>query len=200
MYRLRLITEGKTDRSLIRSLLIRHEIENVHILEPKIEEQGGYTWLRQNLSLFLKATDTQRFGIVVDTDGNRAARWQSLRDRLRELGVPDIPDNCPENGWHSAKHGVWLVHGADGQGALEDLSLSLISPDDPVLPHARYAVTNAPEQLLTKKSKAVYGTWLAWQNAGAGMAEGVAKQSGKVNLDAPPAQAFVAWIKARLPE
>ena len=121
-FQLRLITEGKTDRTLLETLL-DHKQRHIDIprLPPKdVKDAGGYSWLtkRGNLDAFLNAGDAERFGIIVDADTNPIARWESLRNRLVEFAfdADQLPGILPADGLVATfpkrrPVGVWLMPG-----------------------------------------------------------------------------------------
>ena len=204
MFKLRLITEGKTDRTLLESLL-DHKTRGIDIprLAPKDDpDAGGYEWLVKvgNLDAFL-ATDSERFGIIVDADLNASDKWRSLRDRLISYGFDEsqLPASIGADGLamtFQAKRplGVWIMPDNLSQGNVEDFFTKLIKPGDQLLDQAKKCVGGLPGQLLpdTGRSKAVYRTWLAWQKGGDGMSPQTAFHANR--YDAAKAEAFLAWI------
>lgn len=200
--KLQIFVEGSTDRSLFRKILDHHQVEGVVFYEPKSEDAGGKDWLRTNLGRLLKEGNAERFGLVLDADRDAAAKWQSIAGAMRKIAIPvvdgnDLPATYPANGLVNGNFGVWIVNpSSDLPGDLEGLKLSLAQNDN-VLQPAKAAVAREPE-LLTKTSKAVFGTWLAWQRKGAGMVEAEAWKEGLLQIDGTIANDFVAWVRRLL--
>jgi hypothetical protein len=197
---LELFFEGKTDRSLFRRLLNHSQVEGVVFYEPKTEDQGGKDWLKTNVAQLLKQSRALRFGLVLDGDDDPAAAWQRWRDALNQADVPvvdkqDLPADYPNGGFNQGNFGIWMITPDLGlPGDLESLKVRLIQPGDKILGPAQEAVRREPE-LLKKVSKAVFGTWLAWQRRGAGMVEAEAWLDNLLKIDGETAQDFVAWVQ-----
>lgn len=200
--RLQIFVEGKTDRELFRRILNHHQVEGVVFFEPKSEDAGGEGWLRKNLSRLLKEGNAERFGLVLDADRDTAAKWQSIARALSKTAISvvdahDLPTAYPAGGFVNGNFGVWLVDPAsDLPGDLESLKLSLVQSNH-VLDPAKAAVAREPK-LLTKTTKAILGTWLAWQRQGAGMVEAEAWTEGLLQIEGDVANDFVAWVKRLL--
>ena len=206
MFKLRLITEGKTDRTLLESLLA-HTQRQIEIPQLAPKDDGGYDWLikRGNLDTFLGAGDAERFGVIVDADTNPLARWESLRNRLVEFAfdADQLPKNLPTDGLVATfpkkrPLGVWLMPDNGSPGNVEDFFTSLIGPNDALLPQAKKCVGALPVELLPEsgRAKAVYRTWLAWQKRGDGMSP---KTAFAAKLyDSSKAESFLTWIQRLL--
>ena len=200
--KLQIFLEGSTDRAFFRKILNHHQVEGVIFYEPKSEDAGGKDWLRKNLSRLLKEGNAERFGLVLDADHDAAAKWQSIAAAMRKIAISvvdgdDLPAAYPASGFVDGNFGVWIVDPAsDLPGDLESLKLSLVQSDD-VLEPAKAAVAREP-QLLTKTSKAVFGTWLAWQRKGAGMVEAEAWTEKLLQIEGAIATDFVAWVRRML--
>ena len=208
-FQLRLITEGKTDRTLLETLL-DHKQRHIDIprLPPKdVKDAGGYSWLtkRGNLDAFLNAGDAERFGIIVDADTNPIARWESLRNRLVEFAfdADQLPGILPADGLVATfpkrrPVGVWLMPGNGSPGNVEDFFTSLIRPSDALLSQARKCVGAMPAALMPEsgRAKATYRTWLAWQDGGDGMSPRTAFEAKL--YDPAKAESFRNWIQRLL--
>jgi hypothetical protein len=204
MVELQLITEGRTDRTLLENLL-DHLARGIDIprFAPKDNpDAGGYNWLVQTgrLDSFLRVADIKRFGIVVDADRDAAAKWDSLRGRLIAFGYAEslLPRSLDSNGLvvklGTRPLGVWLMPDNVSPGNVEDFFTSLIQPSDPLIHQARKCVGSIAAELIPEsgRSKAIYRTWLAWQKGGDGMSPRTAHHA---NLyDSAKAASFLRWI------
>jgi len=82
-----------------------------------------------------------------------AARWQSLRDRLIDLGYPGVrkdPDpqgtvlEPPADGL-LPRVGIWIMPDNQTTGILEDFLLSLVPPESRLYAHVRASIASIPE-------------------------------------------------------
>jgi hypothetical protein len=194
-----LLTEGKSDA------LVANHLADWHGL-PDYYDFGAYEGCEQLLEALpvrLKESGRQRVAVVVDANGDPAARWQALHDRVAPLGYAP-PPNSEAGGVVLAapaglpRLGLWLMPDNGSPGMLEDLLLSLIRPGDTLLPHARTAVAGVPVVVGRFKdahaTKAIAFTWLAWRDA-PGSSFGPAIKSGAFDANAPAATALIAWLR-----
>lgn len=206
MFKLRLITEGKSDKTLLETLL-DHKARSIEIPRISPKNEGGYDWLvgRGKLDTFLAAGDAQRFGIIVDADTDPVARWASLRNRLCQFGFAEasLPITLPAEGLVATfprrrPLGVWLMPNNESKGNVENFFADLIRPADQLLPQAAKCVGALPADLMPEsgRAKATYRTWLAWQKGGDGMSPQTAFEAGLYEVER--AQQFLRWIDALL--
>lgn len=209
-----LLVEGQDDQHVVWHLCEQHRLsERFDVSIPgDDDEQGGIQPLLADIPVRLRLPALRTLGIMIDADRSAEARWQSVRDAVPEPLREAIPPTPVANGWvadpvdfygTTIRVGIWLMPGDDArQGMLEDFALRLIKDDDSLLPIA-ISTLDEVEQLeaaapqryaTTHRSKALIHTWLVWQqNPGRPM--GTAIKAGYLRHDAPPALAFVAWLR-----
>lgn len=191
--------EGKDDSAVVQSLLNQHAVPVVF----SVAEQVGVDELLATFFAELRVAGRERFGIVVDGNGDPAARWDSIRSTLVHEGYEAPPIRLGAGGFvidgprGRPVFGAWIMPDNASAGALEDFAASLVPDADPLWKRAREAVDSIPEAERrfspTHRSKAHIHTWLAWQ-AGPGSPMGQAITKGDLDAHAPPAAAFVAWL------
>ena len=130
--------------------------------------------------------------------------WQSVSDRLRSVGVDDIPKTIPQEGFigvsaqFKTRVGVWLMPDNRTQGALEQFLETLIADRDALFDHARHATTAAKGAgarfPARAEAKAALHAWLAWQEE-PGRPYGVAVRAKYFGHDSQEAIAFVDWFR-----
>ncbi|HEX8213646.1 MAG TPA: DUF3226 domain-containing protein [Longimicrobium sp.] len=193
--------EGKDDSAVANSLCAAHEVpQGICKVEPK----NGVNEILDTFFTRLKAPGAERFGIVVDANGNAQARWDSIRRTLSEYGYAEIPERLLLGGMivpappHRPLFGAWIMPDNGAPGALEDFASALVPRDDVLWKRAGEAVDAIPEQdrrfPAGRRSKAHMHTWLAWQEQpGSPMGQAIGK--GDLDAHAPAAQSFVAWLR-----
>jgi hypothetical protein len=203
-----LLVEGKNDRHVIWALCEQYQLPeefSVEVPEEDGVDQQGIDVLLRGLPDRLKQETLQTLGIVVDADQELQGRWNSLCDRLRFNGYPDLPTNlpdagliCPSPNLRLPKLGIWLMPNNQLPGMLEDFVACLVPPEDALLARARaiLAELEAAElhrYSLVHRPKALIHTWLAWQDK-PGMPMGQAITAKVLHKDAELAQRFVTWL------
>lgn len=194
--------EGKDDSAVTQSLCAAHEL-------PKFEVQAknGIEEILDTFFTRLRAPGADRFGVIVDANGNAQARWDSIRRTLGEEGYLEIPERLERDGMivprtrHRPLFGAWIMPDNGSTGALEDFAASLIPEGDALWTRAGEAVDALPEQRFPapRRSKAHMHTWLAWQESpGSPMGQAIGK--GDLRANAPAAQRFVAWLRRLMVE
>lgn len=166
-----LLVEGKDDEKVVEKLC-----ENRGRVKPfpfRIKQHDGDVTLIDAFPTTVKLNQGGTVGIIVDADESLASRWQSLRDRLTEIGYEDIPDEPRPNGTilnppdaKFPKVGVWIMPDNQSKGILEDFLRFLVPKDCGLLTHADSSVANIPGKPLFRpvdRPKALIHTWLAWQ-------------------------------------
>ncbi|HSI86418.1 MAG: DUF3226 domain-containing protein [Candidatus Methylacidiphilales bacterium] len=198
-----LLVEGVDDYNVVLNIQGHH---NIRPLDKKeIRNTEGYTRLLTELPIHLKAgLPDSIVGAILDADENLAHRWQSVSDKLKELGysVPRIPDK------HGTiigsprvplpRVGIWLMPNNQTNGVLEDFLHFLIPAGDRLIPYAKEVIdTEAlPEQRFSDlaRIKALMHTWLAWQQE-PGKPFGLAIKARYLDAGLPEAQSFVTWLQ-----
>lgn len=197
--------EGKDDSAVVQALCGRHQVPQVF----RVEAQGGVKELLADFYTELRAPDVERFGVVVDANGNPQARWDSIRNALQAEGYPGVPDRLQGEGMiipgtpHRPVFGAWIMPDNASPGALEDFAASLVSVDDPLWARAGETVDAIPEEQRrfpsVRRSKALIHTWLSWQeDPGSPMGQAIGK--GDLHAQAPSAQRFVSWLRRLMVE
>ncbi len=192
--------EGKDDRAVVQSLLKQHGVPVVF----SVLDQVGVDELLTTFFAELRVPGRERFGVVVDANGDPAARWDSIRNTLLKEGYPAPPDHPAAGGViidgprGRPMFGAWIMPDNVAPGALEDFASSLVPAGDPLWKRAGDAIDTIPEAerrfSVAHRSKAHIHTWLAWQE-GPGSPMGQAITKGDLDANAPPAQEFVGWLK-----
>ncbi|MBB4635405.1 DUF3226 domain-containing protein [Longimicrobium terrae] len=191
--------EGKDDAALVNSLCLSHKLPRSAFL---VRENGGVDALLSGLPVALNAPDLLCFGIVVDANGDPAARWAVIRSVLLHSGYADVPVSIASGGLILARaadlprFGLWIMPDNGSAGMLEDFAAAMIPSSDVLLPHALHVVDGLPERRFSPahRAKAVMHTWLAWQ-AGPGSPMGQAIGKGALDANAPAAREFVDWVR-----
>ena len=154
--------EGATDRLVIPSLMEKNGVpwppSNLPVF---IEELGGVNEILRpgRLELELAASELDALGVVVDADGDAAARWDELRALCRsEFG--DLPDRMPAEGLEvlhavGPRFGVWIMPDNRFEGMLEDLLVRLI-PDEFSSLHTNWPGIASPRQEATALHSGMY--------------------------------------------
>jgi len=213
-YQRMLFVEGMDDRHALVHLLTKHGIASCHFDEDEIaliedpiaiKSLDGYRELRRRLPRELQiSSGLLQAGVVVDANTNVTTRWKSLRDRIVESGGEGLPPAPPSDGWVGMVQlpdrdlviGAWLMPDNQAQGALEEFVMQLVPGEDDLWRYAETCIDGLPERRFKDNhaGKAVVHTWLAWQDPPR-LAIGEAISKGLFIPDAPPAQAFVAWVQ-----
>ena len=149
-----------------------------------------------------KASGLEALGVVVDADGDAAARWNQLRTWCSSE-FEELPDRIPEEGLvvRSAgpRFGVWIMPDNQFSGALEDLLVRLI-PDDSreLYDLAKRCAGESRRQGARFKHvherKAELHTWLAWQNP-PGLRLHEAVRGPVLDPTRPDSRPFVHWFR-----
>ena len=194
----RLLVEGPDDQHLIGHLLLEHDVS---LKSDEILSCGGVErLLDEHLPVEIKGSYTS-LGIVVDADLDVRSRWQSIRDRLAQLGY-DMPGAPQPNGLIVTTRrpavGVWVMPDNVLPGILEDFVKQLVPPDDNLWPlvESSVAAIPAPSRRFPPAAvrKAEIHTYLAWQEQ-PGTKMGSAITNRYLQANTQLALTFVEWIK-----
>lgn len=200
-----LMVEGKDDEHVLRSICSRRSIpfpDQVQ-LGPSVQELLEAIPTQIEL---MKAEHSEGdvVGIVIDADTNLSARWQSVRDRLVEVGYPYVPVAPdpngtilnPPDGSFLPRAGVWIMPDNKTPGILEDFLDFLIPQSDALRTHAHCSVDSLPEQPFSDndRPKALIHTWLAWQKD-PGKPYGTAITARFLNPCLPQANVLALWLE-----
>jgi hypothetical protein len=190
--------EGKDDQAVVWALCVAHSLPRIFDVLPR----GGVETLLKGLGLALRGQPIERLGVVVDANGDSAARWREVARIARAEGYSSFPD-APDMGGTIIdgsgalpRLGVWIMPDNGSPGALEDFAAALVPEEDALWPRADEVVGALPERRFpaARRSKAHMHTWLAWQESpGSPMGQAIGK--GDLRADAPAARRFVAWLR-----
>lgn len=217
-YRHLLLVEGRNDQYVLRGLLRHHRVPcAIPDREPYqenavvIDMADGIERLLARLLVILDDGDLERLGIVVDADTDMSARWQALRDVLRQFGghhVPQVPDPdgtivTLQQPYRELAVGIWVMPNNQIPGVLEDFCSFLIPDAESSLwQRAKDCVASIPQEQRhfpeASTPKAQIHTWLAWQEE-PGQPLGIAVTARYLNAEAPYAQRLVNWIRRLFP-
>lgn len=192
--------EGKDDSAVTQSLCRAYELPEVFAVVPK----SGVDEVLNTFYTALRGPGIERFGLLIDANGDAEARWRSIRDTLRQEGYANLPDGPAPEGTiiaappHRPRFGTWIMPDNASTGALEDFAATLVPADDRLWARAEAAVDAIPKEERkfseVRRSKARMHTWLAWQESpGSPMGQAIGK--GDLRADAPAAQRFVTWLR-----
>lgn len=211
-----LLVEGKDDLNVIAHILKANELEG-HI---KIKDQEGISKLTKGINPELfdelirdldeeidASSELEKIGIVVDADLDIQARWESLTNRLKDLGYENIPPKPDSEGiilYNKGERvpiGVWIMPDNQiPQGILENF-VKMLVPEDrlSLLQKAVETVESIDkdERLFSdeKIAKAEIHTYLAWQKR-PGLPLGVAIREKYLSVNSPECEKFVNWLKS----
>lgn len=192
--------EGKDDNAVTQSLCEAHAVPELF----RVEAKSGVEEVLDTFFASLRAPGAERFGVIVDADGNAQGRWDSIRNTLDREGYMDVPERLHAEGMivagtaHRPLFGAWIMPDNGSPGALEDFAASLVPANDALWARAGTTIDSIPadQRLFTdvRRSKAHMHTWLAWQETpGSPMGQAIGK--GDLRADAPVAQRFVGWLR-----
>ena len=197
-----LLVEGRDDEHVLKHLCRQRGVPSLDEITPL----GSVERLLENFPVRLKESDVEALGVVIDADTDIAARWQSLRDRLRMAGYRNVPDNpvCAGTILHPPpktllpRVGVWIMPDNQTKGMLEDFLRFLVPSGSRLFTHVEYSVTSIPEEELRfnqlAQPKAMIHTWLAWQ-AEPGKPLGTAITAKFLDPHVAQVDVLVAWLK-----
>ena len=133
----KLIVEGMTDKRVMPYLM---EANGVVWPQPphhpvEIESWGSIDEILkpEAINNEVKEPGREALGVVVDANGDAAARWDELKVRC-DSEFAGLPDRIPDKGLHLAhslgtRFGVWIMPDNRFEGMLEDMLVRLV-PDD----------------------------------------------------------------------
>lgn len=209
--------EGVDDQHTLLHLLERHGLRAHYERElllwrveggPAFFQSGSVERLLDGMAQAIRFNNHRPVGFVLDADDRTsgaglAARWRSVSDRLRNLGL--TPPHEPTAGGlildvprYKTVVGVWLMPDNQSDGALEDFLRELVDRNDGQINYARHAARHAKKLGALFRDvdlmKAQLHTWLAWQTK-PGLPYGSAVKAHYFGYNSPAALTFVAWFK-----
>lgn len=139
--------EGKDDDAVVQSLCKTHRLPQ----RFSVREKGGFEKLLAGITLGIRVPGLERFGMVVDANGDAAARLAQIRRVVEPEGYPAFPSALPSEGLVVAatgplpRVGVWIMPDNGSPGALEDFVAMLVPAGDALWDRAGEAVDAIPE-------------------------------------------------------
>ena len=196
-----LMVEGSDDAHVLRRICCYRGITDL----GEVKSYGGYEGVRESIRNRVTGTDEGDIvGVVIDADSDLPARWQSIRQKIMEVGYTGVPmDPVPEGTILDPsgnpilpRLGIWIMPDNKTPGILEDFLRFLIPQRDSLLKHARTSLYSLPEQMFTDldKPKALIHTWLAWQKE-PGRPYGTAITAKFLDPCLPQADILASWLK-----
>ncbi len=197
-----LLVEGSDDQHVLWALFEAHNVPQAF----KAEKAGGVEQLLEAIPVWLKASDLERFGVVLDADEDIRPRWEQVRSRITAAGCPDVPTDPRPGGTvlqipDGPKVGVWLMPDNKVPGMLENFVAFLVPQDDQLLPCVDGFLDGIPLPVRrcpdARRPKARIHIWLALQEE-PGKPLGQAITARYLNAHADVVAPFLAWVRAVL--
>ncbi len=197
-----LLVEGPDDEHVMKHVCGNRGVPKLN----SIKSQGGVDQLLRNLRGYLKESDIEALGVVVDADTNVAARWQALRDRLVQAGYTDVPDApvadgtilYPKDSTLLPRVGIWIMPDNQAKGILENFLHFLVPEGSRLFEHVQSSVAAIPEEERRfgqlAEPKALIHTWLAWQEE-PGKPLGTAITARYLDPNVVQVDVLVSWLK-----
>ncbi len=198
-----LLVEGVDDKHVLMHVCGTRKVGQLDEITP----QDGVDKLLENVPQYLKGTDVEALGILIDADSDLAARWDSLRNLLTDAKYEHVPERPASDGTVLdppggtsllPRVGIWIMPDNQNIGALEDFLLCLVPRGSRLFEHVESSVAAIPEgeQRFAKKDalKAIIHTWLAWQKE-PGNPFGTAIKATFLDSTVPQVDVLVSWLK-----
>jgi hypothetical protein len=168
----------------------------------EVKNTNGYDNLIETLEGLFVGSELERLGIIVDADVDVRARWESVRNKLRDIGytrTPEMPDAQGSIIYEEGKPtvGIWIMPDNQLPGMIEDFIALLIPQPDSLWIRVQNCVDQLPENERRFSpghlAKVYIHTWLAWQEEpGTPMGHAITKRYLDANL--PTGQSFIGWL------
>lgn len=193
----KLLVEGADDQHVLWAVLARRGLPEVFT----VDEAGGYEKLLTRLPVEVKASELERFGVIIDADLDAKARWDALRAAFRKSGFR-IPTDPVVGGFVDTQNeiriGAWLMPDNVLPGMLEDFVALLVPADDEVWPISTAFVEGLAESPQRYRdchlAKAKIHGWLAVQDTpGSPMGQAITKKL--LSVDSVLCDDFIEWLK-----
>jgi hypothetical protein len=197
-----LLVEGSDDEHVFKNICGQRSVGELDEIKP----QQGVKNLLNNLPVWLKDSDIEVLGVVLDADTDLAGRWDALKHRLLQAGYSVVPDRPASDGTILdppadsllPRFGVWIMPDNQSKGILEDFLRFLVPKGSRLFEHVESSVATIPEadRRFTKlaEPKAVIHTWLAWQ-VEPGKPFGTAIKERFLDPNCSQADVLVVWLK-----
>ncbi len=196
-----LLVEGTDDEHVLK-----HICGNRGIPHLDIAKSDGADKLIESLAVRLTLREEgDVIGVVIDADTEISNRWQSIQNRITEVGYQDVPNQPdpagtildPPAGTLLPRLGVWIMPNNQTSGILEDFLGFLVPQPTILFDHVRDSVAAIPEGERRFKPldepKVLIHTWLAWQEE-PGRPFGTAITARFLDPNVPEVDVLVAWL------
>lgn len=200
----KLHVEGPDDLNSIANLIKKYGIDfKTTPSAPQIKFIGDVDQLLEGMETAVEVSSGRIMGFVLDADSPLADRWASVRQRLMNCSVDNVPPVPSEDGFigrssrFNTRVGVWLMPDNLQDGTLEIFLQTLVGEDDAIISHAesstKTAMTLGAKFKEKDRLKATIHAWLAWQNV-PGLPYGTAINAKYFRHNSPVAKRFVGWF------
>ena len=171
-----LVVEGKEDERFFEAF-----IDSLGLSDIQVISIGGKTFLRRNLRILAAASgfsEVVSLAVVRDANADPKAAFQSVRDALRNAGLP-APDKPLVFAGDGPCVGVMILPDDETPGILEDVCLGAVSQDSAMVCVEEYFECLKRERVEEPRnvSKAKVEVFLA-SRPRAGLRLGEAAQAG----------------------
>jgi len=202
-----LVLEGSDEWHLLRSVderIAKLFPDNTMPKSRKGENVSGPT-IAKRLSTALLSSEKGTVCVICDAESTGPQKqWDDIKEVLSNQGYPDLPDQCPPDGYLGSRDelkrvGVWIMPNNLDNGMLEDFYLSAIPANNPELLLADPFVRSIMKPLFKDKiSKATLGVWLGIQKNP--VSAGVALKRNWIEKDSGHFPPFLVWLARLFPE
>lgn len=228
-----LLVEGNDDQHVMWNLFqCRRPSSEIYVLRPGDDldaqkpgwvkraqpengevDDGGDKKLLDSIPARLDTSGLQRLAVVIDAnDKGPEARWEAIRQRLKNEGYSDLPKSLDQTGVvidfpgvrgrRPIRFGVWVMPDNRSKGMLEDFVAKLIpdndemrSPVDNFLASIPQGKRRFPPQ---HQPKAWIHLWLAVsKKPGRPMGQAI-KADRQLDANSPTVEPFLKWINDAL--
>src|SRR4051812_18395463 len=105
-----LLVEGQDDQHVMWGIFAAHNVPDMF----RVEKAGGIDPLLESIPVWLKASNLERFAVILDADEDLQSRWQQVKQRLLDAGCAGIPETPGDTGTvvqvpDGPKAGVWIM-------------------------------------------------------------------------------------------
>lgn len=198
-----LLVEGVDDKHVLMHVCDTRKVGRLDEITP----QDGVDKLLENFPQYLKESDVEALGIVIDADTDLAARWESLRNRLTDAKYEHVPKrpapdgtilDSPGGTLLLPRVGIWIMPDNQSEGILENFLRFLVPDGSALFEHVESSIAAIPEgeQRFSQlaQPKAIIHTWLAWQEE-PGKPLGTAITARYLDSTVAQVDVLVSWLK-----
>lgn len=212
-----LFVEGASDKQFFRALLQHWGVSGVDLESPADHgKKDTVSFFPSLLPTLLKRQENGRLrhlGIIADADtrdgGGFDLCWKTFTTIFAEFKFK-VPTKPPKNPNHGSLFrsedlpdvGLWLMPHHQGNGILEELLWTSLTPDQaPLKNYASKVIASLPERRFGELQlpKAHLYSLLAWQKR-PGLSLDVLVNSGILDMESAPMKGFKQWLAKVFPE